>query len=167
MIPSGHNHSRLDLAALERRELLLGAPKKPSPLRTEITEEYLQEVEQRSKVALQQTRELLDATDASSERLRQSLGEAWNSIESLENTIRLAEQNLNRPGRIQRLREWTHVAKNAVADRVKTGSYYVRSMSPRSRVVLIALALMAILASIWQVIVQARYYRPFSLVLPS
>ena len=167
MTPSDNSNYRRDIAAMERRDLLSGPTKRPSPLRTEITEEYMQDVERRTQESLRQTRELLDRSDDSSVRLNQSLTEAWDAIASLDHTMRQAEHHLNRPGRIQRFRQWTWVTKDAVVDRVKRGTDYVRSMSPMSRVCLIALALMAVLASIWQVIVQARYYRPFSLAVPS
>jgi hypothetical protein len=159
MTPSGNNPSRLDLAAMERRSLLGPAPKKPSPLRTDITEEYLQDVERRTQISLQQTRELLDSTRASHQSLSQSLDEAWNAIGSLENTMRNAETHLNRPGRIQRLGNWAGTARKVAADRFKQGADYVSSIPLTQRICVLCVALLGLIAYIWNSIGIGRQWQ--------
>jgi len=149
MTPSDNGNYRRDIAAMERRDLLTGAPKRPSPLRTEITEEYIQDVERRTQESLRQTRELLDRSDDSSVRLRESLTEAWDAIAALDHTMRQVEHNLNRPGRIQRLRQWGSDTKTDVAERFKRGVDYVSSIPLTQRIAMLVVAILGLLAWMW------------------
>lgn len=151
--------SRLDVSAMERRDLLGAAPRRPSPLRTDITEEYVQDIERRSQVSLEQTREMLDSTDASSNRLNNVLEEAWVAIAALDTSLREAERHLNRPGRMQRLGQWTIATKTAISDRFKRGVDCISATPITRSISMLAVAILALLVWVWNTRVMGRTWQ--------
>ena len=101
---------------------------------------------------------MLDSTDASSNRLNNVLEEAWVAIAALDTSLREAERHLNRPGRMQRLGQWTikFFTKTAISERFKRGVDYVSATPLTRSISMLAVALMALLVWIWN----TRVIRP-------
>lgn len=166
MIPLGNTPPRVGHDALERQNLFRGASKWSNTLPPDMMDAHLQDMNKRHQESLRDTREAIDSSHAVSENLSTQLSESWSAIHELENSIIHLERSRSGPSRVKRIRDWTVETRRLLADRCRRGSEYVGSMSPTSRMCLLAVALMALLASIWQIMLQIRVYRPFSLVVP-